>query len=137
MILNITYDQPVGGLPAGFVSTINAVVTFFQSTFTDSVTVNIDVGYGEVDNQSLSGGALGESITYIFPYTYTAIKNALIADATSADDASAVASLPGSDPTGGGHYWVTTAEAEAMGLTVSGGGPGGFVGFRGRPGAFA
>ena len=67
MIFNITYDPSVSGAPAGFVTTINAVASFFQSTFTDSVTVNIDVGYGEVDGQSLSGGALGESITFLSP----------------------------------------------------------------------
>ena len=103
MILHVIYDQNTSSLPAGFVDTINAVVSFFQSTFTDSVTVDIDVGFGEVMGGPLSGGALGESLTFLSQYTYTDIKNALIADAKSTDDASAVGSL-GNDPIAGNHF---------------------------------
>src|SRR5258706_13545617 len=130
MILNITYDPSVGGAPAGFVTALNAVVSFFQSTFTDSVTVNIDVGYGEVDSQPLDPNALGESITFLSNYSYAQIKSALMADAKSADDTSAVASLPASDPIAGSHfYWVSTAEAKALGLPASFSPPDGFFGF--------
>src|SRR5437660_10896223 len=134
MIFNIIYDQSLGSLPAGFVTTINAVVNFFQSTFTDSATVNIDVGFGEVHGQTLSqveldkgyptsadapnilphspllsAGALGASSTYLASFSYSQITTALTKDASSGDDASAVLSLPGSDPAGG-HDWVTSAE---------------------------
>src|SRR6266566_2685103 len=150
MILNITYDQATNTLPAGFVSTINAVVNFFQSSFTDSVTVNIDVGYGEVHGQGLSqpefgagssafgdapnstllsAGVLGASITYLSSFSYTATRNALISDATSADDASAINSLPATDPTGNGHYWVATAEAKALALLPASIAIDGYVGF--------
>ena len=61
MIINVTYDSSVGSAPTGFTSVVNAVVQYYESTFTNPIAVNIDVGYGEVDNQALGSGALGES----------------------------------------------------------------------------
>src|SRR5207237_10488645 len=60
--------------------------------------------------------------------SYRSLVSALKLDASSADDASAVKSLPNSDPTGAGHYWVSTAEGKALGL-YAGNGPDGSVGF--------
>ena len=95
--------------------------------FNDPITVNIDVGWGEVAGQSL-GGALGASETNLGVFSYSQVKAALAADATSADDATAVASLPGSDPTGGGSFLLATAEAKALGLGT-GAAVDGYVGF--------
>ena len=127
MIINFTYDSSVNGAPVGFTATLTGVANFFQNAFSDAVTVNIAVGYGEVDGQALVPGALGESVTFLSGYSYAQVKSALAADAKSAGDTSAVASLPSSDPTGG-HYWVATAEAKALGLSNSSG-LDGFVGF--------
>jgi len=38
-------------------------VQYFQTHFSDPITVNIALGYGEVGGSQLSGGALGESRT--------------------------------------------------------------------------
>src|SRR6516164_8935921 len=43
-------------------------------------------------------------------------KNALAGSASSADDASSVANLPLADPTGGGHFLFSAAEAKALSL---------------------
>ena len=43
MNINLTFDQPVNTLPAGFVASINAVVQFLDSHFNNPVTINIDV----------------------------------------------------------------------------------------------
>jgi hypothetical protein len=64
MILNLIYDASVANAPSGFTAELNAAVSFFQSTFYDPVTVNIAVGYGEVEGQTLDASALGSSITY-------------------------------------------------------------------------
>ena len=127
MIINVSYDSSVDGAPAAFKAVINSVVAFFDSTFRDPVTVTIDVGYGEINTQAMNAGSLGQSLTLLNRYSYSQIKSALAADAKSADDSSAVASLPASDPTGG-HYWVAQAEAKALGL-ASGAGLDGYVGF--------
>jgi hypothetical protein len=127
LVFNITYDSSVSNAPAGFTSAITDVVNYYESVFNDPVTVNIDVGWGEVAGQSL-GGALGASETNLGVFSYSQVKAALAADATSAGDATAVASLPGSDPTGGGSFLLATAEAKALGLGT-GAAVDGYVGF--------
>ena len=131
MQINVTFDQAIGSLPAGFVAAIDYVVEYFDHLFTDAITINIDVGYGEVNGQTLGSGALGESITFLNSYNYSTLRGALAGDAKSADDANAVASLPGSDPIGGTHtYWVSTAEQKALGLLAANAGAiDGYVGF--------
>jgi VCBS repeat protein len=129
MIFNITYDPSVSNAPAAFKTAISSVVQFFQTHFTNPMTVNIDVGYGEVNGQPLSPLALGQSESFLNSYGYSQIKSALSAHATSADAMSAANSLPNSDPTNAGTYWVTTAEAKALGLSGASGSLDGYVGF--------
>jgi hypothetical protein len=105
-----------------------AVANYYANTFTDNVTVNIAVGFGEVAGQTLASGALGESLTYFTSTTYSRLTSALKADALTTDDHNSAASLPASDPTGGGHYFLTTANAKALGL-YGGSGLDGYVGF--------
>ncbi|HXI99611.1 MAG TPA: NF038122 family metalloprotease, partial [Micropepsaceae bacterium] len=128
MIINFTYDSSVASAPVGFTATLNNIASFFQSTFSDAVTINIAVGYGEVNGQALPSNALGESLTYLNSVTYTQIASALAADAKSTDDHSVVASLPATNPTGGA-YWVASAEAKALQLPWAGNALDGAVGF--------
>lgn len=128
MNFNITFDGSVNSAPVGFTSTVLSVANFYASAFTDNVTVNLSVGYGEVGGSALVSGALGESQTYLASTSYRNVVNALKADMTSGADHSAVASLSPNDPTGNGHYWVTTAEGKALGL-YSGTGLDGSIGF--------
>ena len=117
MQFNISFDQALNSLPAGFVAAINYVTSYFDHLFTDPITINIDVGYGEVDGQTLSSGALGENIANLNSFSYAQVRSALATDSRSADDTSAVASLPSSDPIGGTHaYWLSVAEQRALGL---------------------
>ena len=143
MILNLVYDASMSSAPVGFTAVLDSIVSFFQTNFKDPVTVNIAVGYGEVNGQALSqaeldegpsgsplsAGALGSSVSYLTSVSYSQIRTALAADASSSDDASAVGSLPVSDPTDGGVYWMTTAEAKALGLRPASSHLDGYVGF--------
>jgi hypothetical protein len=61
-------------------------------------------------------------------YSYSQVRNALIGNATSSTDGTAVGSLPALDPTGGKRFLMATAEARALGLRTAGG-TDGFVGF--------
>ena len=61
MNLNISFDQSTGSLPSGFVAAVNYVLNYFDNLFTNNVTINIDLGYGEVEGQSLEAGATGEN----------------------------------------------------------------------------
>jgi hypothetical protein len=131
LIINLTFDQPTSSLPAGFVASLDAVVQFYESIFTNPITINIDVGYGEIDGQSLQNGALGESEGYYNQYSYSQVRSALVANATSAAQVSAVDALPATDPSpgGDGNYWVSTSEAKALGLTGSSSALDGYIGF--------
>jgi len=136
MIINVTFDSSVGSAPAGFTSTVNAVVQYFETQFTDPITLNISVGYGEVGGQALGSGALGESLTYLNFYSYSQLLGALSADATTAADQTAVASLPSSNPAGSASYLVPTAEAKALGLMGASTSLDGSVGFSSISGIF-
>lgn len=110
--INVSYDQSVSSLPSGFVAAINDVVSYYESIFSAPITVNIDVGYGEIDGQQLQSGALGESETFLGNYSYSDVVNAL-----AGVDPSAAASLPSSMPVNGA-MWIGTAEAKALGLPL-------------------
>src|SRR5436190_15996517 len=110
MFVNLSFDSSVNSAPAGFVSTVNAVAQFFQNAFSDNVTINLSVGFGEVAGQTVT--ALGESITQLGSYSYSAIKSALVGDSKTADDSRATATLAATSPLFGASYWVARAEAK-------------------------
>ena len=101
MHINVIYDQSQSSLPAGFVAAVNYVVNYFDTTFTNNVTVNIDLGYGEIAGQSLGSGALGESETFFDSVAYSQAVNALKANQPSATQQSAYSTLPDSSPLSG------------------------------------
>jgi len=127
-VINISYDQNPVNLPAGFTTAVAAAVQYLESQFTDAVTININVGYGETGGSSLGAGVLGSSLTYLSSYTYSQVVSHVSADAKTATDATAVASLPASSPVNG-TYWVSTAEAKALGLMGASSAVDGYVGF--------
>jgi len=67
-----------------------AAAARWSSLLSDNVTVNLTVGFN-----SLGAGILGQAATAQDFHTYSSVRNALAADATSAADATAVAHLPG------------------------------------------
>src|SRR5205085_3445186 len=117
LTFNLTFDTSVYSAPAGFTTTVENVARGFSNALHSTATINLNVGWGEVGGNALPGNALGASYFYLSgPYTYSQIVNALSAHATSSDDTAAVTSLSGSDPTNGGHFVLTTAQAETLGL---------------------
>jgi len=120
-IINVIYDSSVSSAPAAFITAIQAAVRYLESVITAPVTVNIDVGYGEIGGQSLGSGALGESEAYLNDYSYSSIQTAL----TNVDP-SAAATLPASAP---GTVWLATAEAKALGLASASSNIDGYAGF--------
>jgi hypothetical protein len=117
--INISFDSSVNSAPNGFTQTVLAVADYYAKTFSDTSSLNLNIGWGEVGGSVLPSGALGASSTYLASLSYTSLLNALKADASGLSDSSAVASL-GRDPTGGrGHYWVSTAQAKALGFSLA------------------
>jgi hypothetical protein len=117
MNIVISYDQPTGALPSGFTMAVSAVATFYGAQFTDNITFNLHVGYGEVHGSALGSGTLGASFYFLNQYSYSQIRNALLADAKSVDDSTGLGNVPAGDPIGGTHqYWVAQVQAKALGL---------------------
>ena len=128
-VINISWDASVASAPSGFTAGVTAAVQYLESQFSDAVTINISVGYGEVNGNALGGNALGQSLTYLTSTSYSTLTGALARDATTATDASSVASLPATAPVNG-TFWTTTAEAKALGLSAANGAStDGYVGF--------
>src|ERR1700745_925936 len=124
MNINLTFDSSTNGAPSAFFSAMNAVAQYLDGIFLNPITINITVGYGKINGQSLVSGALGESDTFFNQYSYSQIRGALVAGSSTGSS-----TLPVGDPTGGGNYWVATAEAKAIGLSGPNSATDGFVGF--------
>jgi hypothetical protein len=127
LTINIIWDSSVANAPAGFESVVESVVQFYESEFSNPVTLNIDVGWGEVAGTSVTT-ALGESQSYAESFSYSQIVSALAQNASSNAQVSAVNSLPSSAPTSGSLY-LTLAEATALGLVTGATTVDGAVGF--------
>jgi hypothetical protein len=121
MNINFIYDASVSSAPAGFITALNAVAQQASQFFADPITINIKVGWGEVNGQPLASTALGEyDQTTIalgaMGLTYAQLKTDLMQHATSIEDVLAINNLPASDPTGGGLIYVSSAQQKALGL---------------------
>jgi hypothetical protein len=96
---------------------VNTAVAFYNSTFNDPITVDI-----EFHNM---GSGLGASLKPVYTQSWTSFKAALLADATSADDATANASLSVANAGGVSNdpvhnqasLFVSSANGRALGLT--------------------
>ena len=111
MNINVSFDQNTARLPSGFVSAVDYVAGYFDSLFTNPVTINIDVGYGEIYGSPLGRGALGESEVLSYAHkSYGSVVGAL-----QSEGAPGASTLPGSPPLSG-KLMMTPAEAQALGL---------------------
>ena len=112
MNINVSYDSTLSAAPAGFQTAVQAAVNFFNTTFTNNITVNITFSWAAI------GGGLAQSQSYYYPgMSYSSVVAAL---ATNASGIAALAHevLPSSDPfaLNSGNLNVNTAEAKALGL---------------------
>jgi len=104
-----------GNLSPAAQAVINSAISFYQSTFSDAITVNIDF-------QNMASG-LGQSVFGIYGVQYQDYYNALTADASSANDATALANTAGgsANPVDGGSIiGVKPANGRAVGLNTPG-----------------
>ena len=91
-----------------------AAANVFQTNFSDNVHINITVS-------AVAGTSVfGQSNTFLVSGPFASLRAGVIADAKTPDDATAIGaggSIPAADPVGGTHtWWVTTAQAKALGL---------------------
>ncbi len=116
MIISVSYDSSAANAPAGFKAAVAAAVQFWESRITSAITVNITFGYGTVNGQPLDPGAVGESVAQGLTLPYDQVLKGLATNATSSSDFTSINALIAGDPTGGTPFFVTTAEAKALGL---------------------
>jgi hypothetical protein len=131
LTFNVSYDSSTATAPSGFFSAFQDAINFYQNEYSDPITINIDVGWGEINGNSLSPGNLGQSSTYQQgDYTYAQIHTALVNDSKSAADATAISHLPASYPVVRAPFVMANAEAKALGLLAgNASGVDGYVGF--------
>jgi hypothetical protein len=127
---NLIWDSSVSSAPAGFESAAIAAASLYTGYYSNPEVINVHVGYGEVDGYRLGQGALGESMSYGYLDSYSQVYSELQGDASSSSwAAQADASLPTTDPTNGGSFFVSTAEAKALGqINGTGTATDGFIG---------
>jgi hypothetical protein len=110
------YDSSVDNAPAGYKTAVEAAINFVDHLITNPITVTLDFSYGEILNSTLGSGTLGESSTNGNIETYSALVGYLTAAATSTADKESLATLPSTDPTNGGRFWVSDTQAKIFGL---------------------
>ena len=127
-----TFDASVtnaASITTSYESAVNSAIQYFENEITTPITVDITFGWGEVGGSTISAGALGESSSSYYSYSYTQVYNAVQGLANkSAVQQAAYATLPATDPTSGASIDVNTAQAMALGLSSPPGNPDGSVG---------
>ena len=125
MQINVTYDASVNNAGSQFIANVQSAVQFFESEFSSPVSINIDVGFGEVDGTSFTPSqAAGESRwASSVSANYATVKNIL-----TAQGAPGAATLPSVSPLSG-NLLLSPAQAKALGLVATNNNIDGFVGF--------
>jgi hypothetical protein len=120
--VNVEFDASALGAPASFRNAVLTAVSFLDATLTDNITVNIAVGYGEINGTALPNQAGAEGTTsggHI--YSYSSISGLLRSHALPGDHT--FDALPaGSSIQGQTQVAVWSAEEKALGLIGANGG---------------
>ncbi len=91
-VINPTFDSTItnDNNAATIEASINTVIKNYENAFSDNITVNITFG----ENTNPQPGQLGGSSTQFRNISYSDYRNALASHATTADDTTALATLP-------------------------------------------
>jgi hypothetical protein len=114
--INLSYDTQAQGAPQAFRDAVQAAANILGAAFTDNITVNIVVGYGEDQGTAVTnGGAEGGPTAGNF-FSYSQTLNLLQQDLVGAVQ-SGVSVLPaGSSIQGQNQVAIWNAEQKALGL---------------------
>lgn len=125
MQINLIYDPSVSSAPAGFKPAVDYAAKYIDSLVITPATINIHVGYGEVNGSPIGAGSLGQSWWTFNTYTFAQIYNSLSANIP----ALTAALLPTSYSDKNATFMATQAEAAALNLLPSSTIVDGYVGF--------
>src|SRR5712691_8123489 len=95
MQINVTYDSnTLATAPSAFFAAVNFVVNLFDTTFTNTATINIEVGYGKFPLDGSTVAPLGESEQNNDVFAdYSLVKNTLVSEGAPGAN-----TLPSSSP---------------------------------------
>src|SRR3978361_514861 len=120
MIINLIFDPSTNNAPNGFKAEIQTAANMLQQSFNDNVTINIRVGWGEINDHPItpSKGSLSYALggpNYGAYLSYTELRSALTNanEPRSADDSAAIASLVNSNsafPHSANSFFVASAQ---------------------------
>ncbi len=98
LVINATFDASITGNvnSAAIQAVINNAIAIYENIFNDPITVNILFRYATTNPDGSPTGALATSTSVIYSIAWNTFTGAMIADATTTNDATANASLPGS-----------------------------------------
>ncbi len=125
MQFNVTYDaNTLATAPSGFFSAVNYVVTLFDTTFTNTATVNIEVGYGDFpyDGSQVTSYLGLNQQNNVVSASYSQVRQALINEG-----APGASTLPSTSPLNG-QLELGSAQEKALGLIGSSSALDGWVG---------
>ena len=120
LVINATFDSSIttNANSAAIQAMINQAIAIYQSTFTDPVTVSILFRYSttQPNGAALGGGSLAQSNYVIYTVPWNTYINPLKADAKTANDTTANASLPANPLST--NIFPTSANGRAVGLNT-------------------
>jgi hypothetical protein len=112
IVFNNTFG---GGVTAALQDAVIAAENFYQTHFSNAVTLNMSFNLAPLSSQF----SAQNDFYNIDHVSYATLVGALTAHATTADQLAAVASLPATDPSGGAGFSVPAGMAEILGLRGS------------------
>jgi hypothetical protein len=122
LIIKPTFDPSIAVDPLASLieSDVNHIAASYKSLFSDPITVNILFRYATTtpSGGTIAPGLLAQSNYVIFAPVWNNYRNALVADASTANDESAIASLPAAPLERDIEF--TSANGRAIGLSTNG-----------------
>jgi hypothetical protein len=130
MFINLIQDSSISSAPSGFMAEIQQAANMLDAAFRDNITVNIMVGWGEINGVTIGPNpnfnnstdyALGNTLAGI-NLSYATLRADLAASSISSSDFTGLASLPGNNsvfPGQANTFFVASAQERALGLLSS------------------
>ena len=135
LTINLEYDAFAAAPPQSFRDGVQAAADILESAIYNAITVNIEVGHGEID----LGGPASSALTIYseggilspVPISYQALRGTLAANDTSPVAAAAVGSLPNTTSLNGRTTFdISRAQEKAFGMiSATSSGVDGVIGF--------
>jgi hypothetical protein len=115
LVITPTFDSTITNNPnrAQIEATINQAINFYQTNFSDNVSVSITFKVDETIS-------LGQSSTFVNQISYTNFRNAMLSHATTANDTLALNNLPnqsGNPANGNSNMLLSLPNLRTLGFT--------------------